>query len=735
MNGHVQLGATTDDLRDYLLVDPTRWQKNLSNPFAAKLATGAGKYDDLENWAAWVMDGWQGGIGRIDAADGGMLYADCDSRVPGQLILPLMPATGTDYTDANQAHSTGDGMCLPRTDQAEDLASSIDVPSGNQTKLAWKTAPRTAWIVRNIDVAVLMWCPVSSTITLELYSDNSGAPGTLVQAFNRVTVGRGGWGWQTFNYAPVDLPVSTYWLVLSHTGGSAVKVAALPSHTGSETKRGSGWATSVSAAPIYAMMSGPDCYSFAEFNGTIYSTGNGDLQKWDATDGRWETAASGITTTIRQHTLEVFADKLYIGSPTGSYYTCSTADVITTVATDGEYFKRAGGYLWKWYDNQLSYSADGSTWEPDIAVGDSTETITTLAALRDEVYVATDLALYLVAAGDLIVGITRVPGGVDHMVEHNGSLYLVADDGQSLVLFDGSGVQSIWRMEHVPEERLPRLRTLCSTNSWLVALCSDDATYYGAAAGSAKLLVWQTEGWHVLASLPMQGGVGLLYSFGNRSIWCGGSGTAMLPITDISRNTYYDSSRYFPFGWLESSWFDGDLLDVEKDWESAFVVGSFSAAQTCSVYYRTDEAQEWSLLGVITDSEQELRWTTRPTGRRIQIALALATTNTGATPRVQAVRLKYMPMVRDRWRWQLPIGVHERQQMLDGSINVQTAAEMMTHLDALTMQTAPVRFVDVDGTAYECKVLAGGANIQRFEYIDGAARAQFVVSLTLEQVA
>lgn len=729
MNGHIQLGATADDLHDYLLVDPGRYQKTLSNPFAAKLATGAGKYDDLENWAAWLMEDWQGGIGRIDAADGGMLYADVDSRIPKQLTLPLMPRLGTDYTDNTPEHSLGDGMCVPYHNEAETITDSISIPYGNQTKLGWKTAPRTSWVMRWIEVSVLMWCPASSKISLALYSDADG-PDTLVETFSRSTVGRGGWGWQTFYAGPRDLTSDTYWLVLSHTGGSPVQVAALLPHTGSATLRGSAWLASVAAAPIYAMMSGPITYCMVQFNNTIYATGDGGVRKWDNTDGRWETPFGGVSASSGLHTLEVLGDTLFIGSTTGDFYTCTTSDVTTTIASPAFAFKRAGGYLWRWHDNQLYYSADGSVWADAITVGDDTETISTLAAMREEIYVATDFALYLIATGDVAIGITRVPGGVEHMVEHNGSLYMVCDGGRSVLLYDGSGVQDIWRMEQVPDSRMPIIQTLCSTNNWLVALAGEP----GPVSGPAKLLVWQTEGWHVLSALPLQTGVRLLYDFAGRSLWCGGQGTAMLPIVDVARNTYYDTSYYFPFGWLETSWFDGELLDVDKDWESVYVVGDFSATATCDIYYRVNAADEWTLLGTITESGQELRWTTRPVGRSIQLALQLKTTDTGTTPRVRAVRVKYMPMVRDRWRWQLPIGVHERQQMLDGTINKQCAAEMLEELDTLTMQTAPVHYVDVDGTAYECKVLAAAQNIQRFEYIDGAARVQWVISLTLEQV-
>lgn len=738
MNGHIQLGATADDLYDYLLVDPGRYQKTLSNPFAAKLATGAGKYDDLENWAAWVMEDWQGGIGRSDAADGGMLYADVDSRVPKQLILPTMPDLGTDYTDLNYIHDFGDGMNVFFA-TTFDNAIRKTLPSGAQTQLAWKTSPRVTFTTRQIEIGVLMLAQPSSTMTLKIHADNSGEPGTLLYTLTRMTQGRGGVGWQMWSGSSVTLTSgTTYWLVLTHTAGTAVTVIG---NAGSGTLRGPTWASETGAI-IYNMMSGPRLANIAEFNGTVYGNTGQALHKWDATDGRWESVGATADGPNRVQGMVEFDGKLYMGkSIAGGYYTCTTGDVIASTALDARGFAVIGGYLWRWWGNNLYYSADASTWSSAVVVGSDTETIQSVASLRGEVYAATDFALYQIAAGDAVLGVTRVQGGVVQMREHNGSLYIVADGGRNVLLFDGSGMQDILRMEQVGDKRLGYVARLESTNNWLLALLADGQAIY-PTAGSAKILAWQTEGWHVLSTLPLMDVNAFVYQYSARKLWVGGYGSAALLMADSTHNPYYSTLPssanmfYMPFGWLETSWFDGDLLDVDKDWESVFIVGEFADDDYTGVdvYWRTSADDEWTLLGEITSSGGELRWTTRPTGKRIQLGLQLWSEYNHMTPRVQAVRVKYMPMVRDRWRWQLPIGVHERQQMLDGTINVQSAAEMLEHLDTLIMQTTPVHYVDVDGTAYECKVLAASQNIQRFEYIDGAARVQWVVSVTLEQV-
>ncbi len=92
MKGHIKLGTSVADLREYMLTDPNALGMQLSNQMAAKLGQGAGKYDDLQNWSAWVMDDWSAGAGTVDAEGGGFLFGNVDSRVPRQLILP--PAMG-----------------------------------------------------------------------------------------------------------------------------------------------------------------------------------------------------------------------------------------------------------------------------------------------------------------------------------------------------------------------------------------------------------------------------------------------------------------------------------------------------------------------------------------------------------------------------------------------------------------------------------------------------------------
>ena len=86
MPGHIALG-NVGALREYMIANTDLYSKAPANQFAAKLATGAGDYDDLQNWSYWVQDNWQMGATQKDAEAGGFLYGECETRYPEQVLL------------------------------------------------------------------------------------------------------------------------------------------------------------------------------------------------------------------------------------------------------------------------------------------------------------------------------------------------------------------------------------------------------------------------------------------------------------------------------------------------------------------------------------------------------------------------------------------------------------------------------------------------------------------------
>src|SRR5690606_14854579 len=94
----------------------------------------------LTSWSAWIQENWQEGVGRIKPhLNGGYLYGELESRVPGQLILPgrwrhidkrIETGSGADSRYSKYAmagHVTiGDGQTYERASffVANNIASS-----------------------------------------------------------------------------------------------------------------------------------------------------------------------------------------------------------------------------------------------------------------------------------------------------------------------------------------------------------------------------------------------------------------------------------------------------------------------------------------------------------------------------------------------------------------------------------------------------------------------------------
>jgi hypothetical protein len=93
-------------------------------------------------------------------------------------------------------------------------------------------------------------------------------------------------------------------------------------------------------------------------------------------------------------------------------------------------------------------------------------------------------------------------------------------------------------------------------------------------------------------------------------------------------------------------------------------------------------------------------------------------------------------MVRDRWRWSMPIAVHDKQILLDGAQNPYNRKQMATHLNTLTNQVPPFIFQDEDGTEYEVKVMNATRQGTKVQWLPNQAEkvVEFVYNLVIEQV-
>jgi len=737
MKGHVKLGASVADLREYMLTDPNSLGMQLSNQMAAKLGQGAGKYDDLQDWSAWVMDNWSAGAGTVDAEGGGFLFGDVDSHVPRQLLLP--PAQGivdTAVFDYEYRLTPGDltafGIAVEEYSSSGELTWTVKAQRNGALS-------KKIWLYASI--------PFASTITVKLYS----AAAALLQTDTyTATVRDSGFRWHAIG-TTYNLVAGTSY-ILQVSVNADWQVAYVQEYT----------------RPFFVFQDNgnntPLITKIARFNGNLYGTSGSALYKYNTTDKRWVLVAGSVMSMCD---LLVWNNKLYIGTPSGNFYTMSTAEAFSAGATTGSFFCKWNGYLYRVVGDSLYYTADGTTWSGPFKA-EPNENILGMAGMGNDLYFANLNGLYRFAPGDTIFGVAQwgkragyigkitesasypTDQGMPGMVSWQGDIY-IAVDGQIIRYSANGQVTEVWLKDSgdLPSLYTGRICSLSTMNNYLIA------TVAGSDSGHS-VWAWNRQGWHCIGTL-LQGSAsytGVYSTFFDRELnrlWVNHYSASMyIVFYDITQNPYTlngatSTSLYMPSGWMETHWFDGNLIEIRKDFESVYVTGDTLGANdggntSIKVYWMDDESTGWELLGTAAYPRTEIRWsnaTTRPNSRQIKIALQLNTESVLVTPKLEAVRIKYMSMLLDRYRWTLPLSLSVNQEMLDNTLNSYTLAQQVTHVNSLINSVAPIYFEDVDGVQYAVKVLGASRSVRDFEYRNPSTAKvyKYVYNIVIEQVA
>lgn len=733
MKGHVKLGLSAATLREYMLTDPNGLGMQLTNQMAAKLGQGAGNYDDLQNWSAWVMDNWSAGAGTVDPEGGGFLFGTVDSRVPRQLILP--PALGITSRGAQ-----------------DDLywLTPHELVSGGVSVTSDAAGVETIWDVkaRATTISTFLWVyayyPAGSTVTVKLYSSGGSLLSTTTT--NVTTVDRFHWHRLSVTYTTITAGVQ-YQVRVSCSSASQIFVT---DETGTPF-----FSFQYSTTNNYS-----DINKVIRFNDALYGIHPNGLYKYNSSTKRWVAVAGSpvvLTDCI------VFNNKLYLGveSTAGNFYTMSTAEAFTGGGTTGEHFHKWNGYLYRVVGDSFYYTADGTTWSGPFAPNKG-ENILAMCGMGSDVYFANRRHLGRFAPGDVTYGVmewgkvAKTIGNDQHdvgyelfstnqgqvgMVNWQGDLY-IAVDGQIIRWTAAGQASEIWLKDSgdLPESYIGKIDCLAVMNNYLLASVSSE--------GQTSVWAWNKQGWHCLTVLP--DGAPYNYSMQydrdlNRLWICGFYMCYFLNISDYAQNPYsLSTSVYMPAAWVETHWFDGSLFEIRKDFESVYLTGDTIGAHDggnteVDVYWKDDDSTAWELLGIFTADRAEVRWSsaaTRPNSRQIKLALCLRSESCFVTPKIEAVRVKYMSMLLDRYRWTLPIAVAANQEMLDMTLNSYTLAQQTAHVHSLINAVAPIWFEDIDGTQYEVKVLGASRSVRDFAYNNPSTAKVYklVYSLVIEQV-
>lgn len=761
MSGHIKLGEP-GDLRDYLLINPKQRQRSLANPMAAKLAVGAGGYDDLQNWGAWLMENWEAGVGKKEATEEGMLYSELDTRFRQQLILPPQ-------YDICQAYlSTGQSLIA---NEFDGLSSTITVSAtGAIRKIAVKFTKAGSYTRGNStyillsggQVATLTGTTVTATqVQADIYTYVSTTPtaGTLKATGTAYLTGDPNMYWCRFDHSGnTSFSAADYWLVLSTYGGESftLPVESVVSSSNQRVYDGTSWANSEYQFyyQIGVTESGKTAGAVKMINcvndtgaQTAYALGANWLNRWQTT-GVFTSAKTVSATCVDMVT---FGDVLYIGRGASDMYkfTPSSGSLSTLSGKKASVLTTWNGYLWRAHENDVWYSTDGSTWVGPLQIGPDGFSVRGMAGLGDDMYCSTDEGLYRVGMGDLVFGVTRWNSenslNGKNMIHHQGSIFIPV--GQDLFQYGGAEVLSVGpnKEEGLPFTKQGNITALISHNYWLIAACSPTT-----ASGYRwpTVWAWNGQGWHFIARIPSNCTVQSLCwdttpidgTWAGSYLWVGTSQEIIkIKMPDPHPNPYLSNTKkYFSAGYMETNWFTGGLKEIQKDVESVYAAGeNLSSTRYADVYWQDDDSTSWEYLGRVTSNRQELRWSdydTRPNTRQIKLSMVLVSNDDDSTPLISAIRVKFMSMVSDRWRWNLPVLISTQQQMLDGEVRIETAAQLRTHLDSMITSVPPVIFEDVDSVQYEVKVLSASEQIDKYEYNNGDIQIDSVYALQLEQV-
>lgn len=747
--GHVKLGALGTTLREYIIM-PERWRKAQANPWTTRISTGGDKYDDQEPFSFHVEQDWQAGVGNKAEDGGGFLFSTAETRVPAQVILPQL----VKQSDARQINTTS----------ADARTIGLGNMTGTYTVSSSGAIRRIATLLTAVNTGSLFgfygYIPFGVSVTFETHATT--VSGTLSET--RTIVGNDPsplYRWHTvrFNNVVISPGGIDVWMQIYPSSGSieVAKSDVVWSGTHTQTYNGSAW-----AAQTYPMLYTSDIYpvvngllidrknQIIRFNGTLYSNWLNDLTKYTSGTDKW---ASVGTLADDATSFVVFNNILFVGQANGTNFRkVSTSDVVTDGGSGGVLFAKWNGILYKVDADELWYSSDGTTWSGPYVVCKSPEVITGIVGAQDTVWITTTDAVYYLAPGNVIRGVSRwgsirTTNGTSP-VNWQGTIYCIADGGIAQVNVAGGSVNvlPVWvnKDDDLVASYLERPTRLTVMNNWLVALVESTSTLSVLSSGTVenfKGSVWayNGQGWHYLSEIPLFIANAIYYDFNTSKIWTADQSGVFFNVRtpDYTINPLNDTaSRYAPSAWLETPWLNGGLVDVTKDFESVYIKGSeLAAGQTVTVFWQ-ERGGSWQELGTVDSDGEELRWsdpTTRPAVKEIKLGFRLYTNDMTLSPNIEAIRLKFRHNIEDRWAWTLIMPIHENQQMVDGNVNPYTRNQVKAHLESLVRSTPPFTFEDVDGEEYTVICAGYELNLNEYEYYGGANQNKYMAAVSLEQ--
>lgn len=756
-----------------------------TNPFAAKSTQGDRSYSDYDAVQAIALSDQSGGFGqeRLESTVRYWNGINLDTR--GRKIT-LGP--GVTYDTPVRNLSCGDAFNFEKHDTPPTLVWQAVYSPARQKVAAWFDC------ASDVNDIARVWLPLAVTVsaavvTVAIYQNTPAADGIgEPDASPMVSVSLprsalrpgGGWVEVAFTNSVSVAPGSRYWISIETVGTdtSAVRwlTAPLSASVSANAKayNGSSW-SSLDAHLVFWYDDGavhPDGGLHL-----LVGAGEDNIRRLWGYSGRrlYYVDANGSPVavqngsgTVYEATADIMDACWFQGTGDAHpYLYLALGDSTNLVKFDGN----IGAEQWSsitlqahalavhddklWYAdevNVINFSTTGSTAAGTNAYcGDKSYRVRRMVSWQGYLYIGKADGLYRASYSGSTITIQLIVDLRAQADDNNFAVMTVHQEdlifsvGNGLMRYTAGGVLQSIAGEIGSDILLSQrgyYRSACSAVGALFAVVE------GPLDGYSALIAYVEGGWHPLAvarrlgdfmrSIVIDPGM-----YGDLPRLWYGCGTQLacvsMPMTTQKRYLATDPG-YADYGVWESSWFDGNLRTIDKDWMSLELDVEHVEADgpLVEVYYRLQEGDSWTVLGTgNTNGIMTFNFPAQTYSPKIQLRLRLeAGSYNGVTdtPRVNAVVLKYLErpdVIHTHLRTYL---LAPRQETRSGAPVTVSVADQIGWLRRLAGEKEPLIWRSWYGSERRVHVLRYNATEQREEVGAVADVGSVIVAIQLQEV-
>lgn len=390
------------------------------------------------------------------------------------------------------------------------------------------------------------------------------------------------------------------------------------------------------------------------------------------------------------------------------------------------------------YDGVTAPSATKS-----IEVGTATFEIRNMVAWDGSLWVGKDDGLYQVTipAGFPTTGSMTCVKVVDlldvadstnfaMMLVHHGDLFFTCNNGilrytSSKIL---TPVAPDTALDQAPNQRVVFRAGVSALGAlWVIAeggvangaYSIDKHGYESVEVGASVLYAYQEGSWHPVANfnaiehLPVRSLVIEPGWYGEfQRLWFGlGMQIAYIDMpTTTYRRWLIPNCEYREAGYLLTSWIDGGIRTIDKDWMTVEIHATpcQGSSGTVEVLWRSSEDAEFVSVGTVTvdDDIQKIAFPTDSYSLKCQLKLVLTRLEPAtSTPRIEAVVLKYMERPDDVRSLTRVYRLEDRLEMRNGVQTSRSLTQQLEELRALRRAKEPLTLTTWYGKAYTVHIV------------------------------